>query len=222
MRYLLLFCCAELLFGQGTETKAKVDDYEVHGQAKTAAIGAEYMVHSYSRGEQMFIAKDYLVVEVAIFPPKGATFEVAHTDFFLRINGKKELLETAAPTTVVAEMEHPEFKPPLDGPRVEGGAGLGGVWATAGAPPVNPNPFPGSRPPGQTGPPYPPPEIPRDNPSGVKKEPVNPSEVLLQTALVEGPHHAAISGFVYFPFRGKTSIIKSLELIYQDVVLKLR
>jgi hypothetical protein len=216
---LLLFCCAGLLFGQGTETNAKAEDYEVHGQAKTGEIGAEFMLHSYSRGEQMFLAKDYLVVEVAIFPPKGATFAVAHTDFFLRINGKKELLEAVAPTTVVADMQHPEFKPVRDGLGVDAGGSVGNVGARVGGPPVNPNPFPGSR---QPGPPYPPPEIPRDNPSGVTKEPVNPSEVLLQTALVEDLHHAATSGFLYFPFRGKTSSIKSLELIYQDAVLKLR
>jgi len=218
MRYLLLFFVAGLLFGQGTDTKPKVDDYEVHGQAKSVAIGAEFMVHSYSRGEQMFLAKDFLVVEVALFPPKGATYEVTHAEFSLRINGKKELLDAVSPAVVVADMQHPEFKAPRDGVGLEAGGGIGGVGASVGGPPMNTNPFPGSRQPT----PPPPVEIPRDNPSGVKKEPVNPDEVLLQTALVEGPHHAPTSGFLYFPFRAKTSSIKSLELIYQDAVLKLR
>jgi hypothetical protein len=65
-------------------------------------------------------------------------------------------------------------------------------------------------------------EIPRDNPSGIEKEKVNPDELLLQTALIEGLHHTPTSGFLYFPFRGKMSSIKTLELLYRDVVLKLR
>ena len=220
MRYLLLLCGAGLLFGQGTETKAKADDYEIHGQSKTGAIGAEFMVHSYSRGEQMFIAKDFLVVDVAIFAPKGVPFEVAHTDFYLRINGKKDLIGTVDPRIVVSDMAHPEYKMPRDGPGVEGDGRVGPVGGSVGGPPVNPNPFPGSRPPG--GPTYPPVNIPRDNPGGVTKEPIDPAEVLLQTALVEGPHRGYTSGFVYFPFRSKLSSIKTLELIYQDAVLKLK
>jgi hypothetical protein len=46
--------------------------------------------------------------------------------------------------------------------------------------------------------------------------------LLTETALVEGPHHSAISGFLYFPFGGKVKSIKTLELLYQDAVLKLR
>jgi hypothetical protein len=218
MRYLLLFCCAGLVFGQGTEPKPKAEDYEVHAQAKKLALGAEFDVHSYSRGEQMFIAKDYLVVEVAIFPPTGETFEIRRLDFSLRINGK-ELLGASEPASVVTDMQHPERKPPT-GPITEVGAGVGNIGVTMGGPPVNRNPFPGSQPPGSQRPP--PVEIPRDNPSGVKKEPVNADELLLQTALVEGPHHSAVSGFLYFPFRGKMSSIKTLELLYQDAVLKLR
>lgn len=48
MRYLLLFCCASLVFGQGTEPKPKAEDYEVHAQAQKLAIGVEFNVHSYS------------------------------------------------------------------------------------------------------------------------------------------------------------------------------
>jgi hypothetical protein len=217
MRYLLLLCCVFLLLG-GTETKPKVEDYEVHAQAKNVAIGAEYTVHSFSRGEQMFIANDYLVVEVALFPPKETTFEVLRGDFSLRINGKKELLEAAEPEMVVADMEHPEWKPQRDGLHAQGAAGLGNVGVVINPPQANPNPFPGSR---TSGPP-PPVEIPKDNPSGVTKQQVDPSQLLRATALEEGQHRAPISGFLYFPYRGNLKSIKTLELLYQDAVLKLR
>jgi hypothetical protein len=220
MRFLLLLCAAGLVFAQGTETKRKADEYEVHAQSKVGEIGGEYMVHSYSRGEQMFIAKDYLVVEVAIFPPKGTEYEVAHTDFVLRINGKQEVLHAVDPTMVAHDMEHPDYKTQREGPRVQATAGTNEGGVSVGGPPVNPNPFPGSQQPGT--PRYPPVEIPRDNPSGVKKVPVNPTEVLMDTALVEGPHRGPTSGFLYFPYRRKMSAIKSLELIYADAVLKLK
>src|ERR1035437_9956469 len=106
MRYCLLFCCAALAFGQGTDTKKKAEDYEVHAQAKSAAIGAEYMVHSFSRGEQSFIAQDYLVVEVALFPPKDTNITARNG---LRINGKKQGLLPQAPQMVSAAMQHPEW-----------------------------------------------------------------------------------------------------------------
>jgi hypothetical protein len=123
MRYLLLLCSIVLLFG-GTETKPKVEDYEVHARTKNIAIGAEYTVHSFSRGEQMFIANDYLVVEVALFPPKETAFEVLRGDFSLRIN-KREPLDAAEPKLVVAQMEHPEWQPERPGLHAEGAAGLG-------------------------------------------------------------------------------------------------
>ena len=143
MRYLLLLFCIFLLFG-GTETKPKVEDYEVHARAKNVAIGAEYTVHSFSRGEQMFIANDYLVVEVALFTPKGTAFDVQRGDFSLRIN-KKEPLDAAEPRYVVADMEHPEWKPQRDGLHSEGTVGLGNIGVAINPPQANPNPFPGSR-----------------------------------------------------------------------------
>jgi hypothetical protein len=219
MRYLLLVCFAGAALGQGTETKPKADDYEVHAQAPNAAIGAEFTVHSFSRGEQSFLAEDYLVVEVALFPPKGETIEVGNAQFALRINGRKQLLQPQPPTMVVASLEHPEWEQP--GAHTEVGASAGNIGGVMGVPPRNTNPFPGSPPPAGTRPP--PVEIPKDNPSGLPKEPpVKVGELLLATALVEGPHHAATSGFLYFPFRGKIGSIKTLELIYQDAVLKLR
>jgi hypothetical protein len=220
MRYLILICFAGSMFGQGTETKRKPDDYEAHGQAGSAAIGAEFTVHSFSRGEQSYIAQDYLVVEVALFPAKGETLAVENGSFQLRLNGKKQLLQPQPATMVAADLQHPEWQQP-GGVRPEIGGSLGNVGVIMGGPPRNNSPFPGSNPPGSQAPqPVP---IPKDNPSGLQKEPpVKAEELVVQTALVEGPHHAAFSGFLYFPFKGKISSIKSLELLYEDAVLKLR
>jgi hypothetical protein len=219
MRYLVAICCAGLLFGQGTEPKQKAEDYEVHAQGQNAALGAEFMVHSFSRGEQTFIAQDYLVVEVAVFPPKGETFVIENANFSLRINGKKQLVQPHPPTMVAASLQHPEWEQP-GGVRPEVGGSVGNVGVMTGGPPRNNNPFPGSQPPGSQLPPRV--EVPEYNPTGIHKEPVKADVLVIETALVEGPHHSAISGFLYFPFRGKIGSIKSLELLYRDAVLKLR
>ena len=217
MRYFLLVCSATLVFGQGTEPKPKPEDYEAHAQAPSAAIGAEFMVHSFSRGRQSFIAKDYLVVEVAIYPPKGETIELRNSQFTLRLNGRKAALFPQAPAMVVASLEHPEWEQP--GPNVEVGAGTGSTGVILGAPPRNPNPFPNSRPPGST----PPVPVRRDPAEGIPREtPERADAILLETALPEGEHHAAISGFLFFPYRAKMNSIKALELLYEDAVLKLR
>jgi len=218
MRYLLLICCCSSLVFGGTDTKPKVEDYEVHGRAGNLGVGAEFTVHSFGRGEQMFIAQDYLVVEVALFPPKATNFEVHDGDFALRINGGKELLAASDVNLVIEDMQHPEFKPQTL-PHAEVGGGVNGVGVTLGGPPMN-RPFPGSTIPA----PQPPPrvDIPKDDPSGVKTGPVDPYQLLKETALEEGQHHAPASGFLYFHFRGNVKSIKTLELVYQDTALKLR
>src|ERR1043166_8807241 len=66
MRYLLLLCCADLAWTQGTDPKPKAEDYETNGRAQSIAIGAEYMVHSFTGEGKTFFAPDFLVVEVAL------------------------------------------------------------------------------------------------------------------------------------------------------------
>ena len=59
------------IYSEGTQTKTSAGEYPVHATSGSLAIGAEYMVHSFGSGEQMYLAENYLVVEVALFPPKG-------------------------------------------------------------------------------------------------------------------------------------------------------
>ena len=76
IRFALLICFAAMAFAQGTEPKPKAEDYDVHGQSKNVSLGAEFMVHSFSGQGQTFIAGDYLVVEVALYPPKGEPIQL--------------------------------------------------------------------------------------------------------------------------------------------------
>src|ERR1051325_6689403 len=71
VRWPLLFCCVSTAFGQlGTQPKPKAEDYEVHAKAGDVAIGAEFMVHSFSGDGVTYIAKDFLVVQIALYLPK--------------------------------------------------------------------------------------------------------------------------------------------------------
>lgn len=213
MRWIFLLCCAAAALAQGgTDPKAKPEDYEVHGRSKDVSIGAEFMVHSFSGQGQTYIARDFLVVEVALYPPKGQTLDLKDGSFALRINGKKQTLAPAAPQLVAATLQHPEWR---SGPRLEGLGGLGNGGVILGRP--LPPQVPG-------GPPNPAPlPSPADNPSGIDSEPrVTAVELVIQTALPEGPHRRTVSGFLYFPYKGKISSIKSLELLYEDAALQLR
>ncbi|HLK67570.1 MAG TPA: hypothetical protein VKU19_29235 [Bryobacteraceae bacterium] len=215
MRFLLFLVCASLALAQGgTEPKPKAEDYDVHGQYRDIEIGAEFMIHSVSGQGQTYLTKDFLVVEVALYPPKEKGLTINNGEFALRINGKKQLLGAAAPSMVVADLERPEWQ---SGPRLEAGGGLGNTGVILGRP--TPTQIPQGQPPPQS-------RVPRtpapDN-GGIEPERrVTPEELVVQAALQEGQHRGAFSGFLYFPFTGKTTSIKTLELLYEDAVLKLR
>src|SRR3954452_12909193 len=89
MRWIVVCLSTALAFAQGTTPKPAPTDYDVHGQAGPLDIGAEYMVHSYSSGEQMYLAERYLVVEVALYPVmKNGPVTVDLSRFSLRLNHK--------------------------------------------------------------------------------------------------------------------------------------
>jgi hypothetical protein len=212
---LLAICVCAPALAQGTDPKPKAEDYPIHGNAEGTEIGAEYMVHSFSRGEESYIARDYLSVEVALYPAKGQTLHLSESQFTLRVNGKKQAIQASAPTMVAASLTHPEWGQPshvqLSG-GVPGGPQIG--IGQPRPPQIPQTPIPGT--------PNPPVDIPRDNGGVIPRERVKPEQLVVETALPEGEHKRAASGFVYFPYSGKTTGIKSLELIYEGAVLKLR
>ena len=218
LRWLLLLSFADLAFAQGTTPKPNAEAYDVHAQAGKLALGAEFMVHSFGAGEQTFIAEDYLVVEVALFAPKGESVDVEPGKFALRFNGKKTVLFAQSPSMVAASLNHPEWRY-QQGRGATADLGVGGVNVGLGHPGET-SPFPGAP---QSRLPAPPRAPDAGTPGGLDpKEPVKPEEVLVQTALPVGVHKGPVSGFLFFAWRGKTSSIKTLELLWNDIVLKLR
>ena len=190
----------------GTTPKPSAQEYPARAKLEKLSIGAEYMVHSFSSGRQMFIAKDYLVVEAALFPANGQSLLVSAGHFTLRVNGRKQALSPQAPEIVANELKYPD-------------PNNGGLHPMAQLGPIvlgQPRPaerFPGD--PDARGGPAP--RTPDDSPNGLDKEPpVTAEELVVQAALPEGEHKGPTSGFLYFPYRGKISHIHSLELVFTD------
>jgi hypothetical protein len=215
MRCLLLLCAVSLACAQGTTPKSTLEDYPEHATVGNVGVGAEFMVHSFSRGEQMFIAPDYLVVEVALFPPKGQVVRAEPGKFSLRINGKKTVIFPQAPAAVAASLNHSEWE---QRPGADAAIGIGGIGVGTGQPRQT-SPFPGAP---QTRLPQPPRAPDADNPAGNERETVRPEALLVETALPEGDRRGPVSGFLYFAFKGKIGAIKSLELLFESAILKLR
>jgi hypothetical protein len=212
-RLLACICFAGLAWAQGTDPKPKVEEYEIHAAVKDASIGAEYMVHSFSGQGATFIAPDHLVVEVAIFPLRRSPTLCSSQNFVLRVDGKT--LRPVSAEMVAISLQRRDWRPARG---VQATAGTGDDTVILGAPTTPVPPFGGQR---RT--PMPPRAPAPEDRSGLPPaEKVRADELVVSAALPEGEFRAPVSGFVYFPFEGKASRIKSVELIYGDTKLKLK
>src|SRR5437660_9533749 len=140
MRWIVVLCLSTTLgFAQGTTPKPAPTDYDVHGQSGALDIGAEYMVHSFSSGEEMFLAERYLVVEVALYPVmKNDPVQVDLRQFSLRINNKTMIPAQPAANAAASLRQSPYmYRQPG---RMSGSAGGGPIDVGVG----QPRPVPGS------------------------------------------------------------------------------
>src|SRR2546429_9948229 len=85
------------LAAEGAGPKPKAADYPAHAAVGGLEIGAEYMVHSFSGRGQTFIAKDYLVVEVALYTRGADRLELSPGQFTLRLNRTEQVPVPQAP-----------------------------------------------------------------------------------------------------------------------------
>jgi hypothetical protein len=204
---------------QGTTTKPKAAEYPVHARLHDMEIGVEYMVRSFG-ADQIMLADDFLVTEVAIYPAYRAGVELDARKFTMRINGKKEVLFAQSPGAVAASLKYPDWQRK---PQLSVGAGMGDRGIILGRP-QQVERFPGDR---RAEPRLPaPPRVPTsDTPAAA--EPVDLSEMIHKVALPEGVARFPVSGYLFFPYRGKLKSLKRVELLVETglsepVVLRLR
>ena len=192
------------------EPKPAASDYPVHGAAGNVALGAEYLVRSFSGRGRTFFAPDHLVVEVAVYPPKGEAVAVSTGQFSLRINGKKEMIPAQGPEFVAAGFKYPDWEQRR---RLEAMGGVGNAGVIVGRPEPRER-FPGDPRPSVNRLPAPP-RAPEDRQGVEPDQPVRAEDVVIECALLEREIRSASAGYLYFPFKGKTKSIRSLELVYR-------
>jgi hypothetical protein len=189
------------------EERDKSSDWPVHAELKTAGIGAEYMVRSVMHPTGNFVVRDFLVVEVAIYPAKGEALLVSQQQFTLRINGKKAAIFPQTPGMVAASAKYEDWER------------RPGMTATAGplifGRPRSSERFPGDPRPGQERLPNPPQAPQPEDRTGVdKQQQARPEDVIVQAALPEGAISKPTRGLLYFAQRGKAESFKKIELVY--------
>jgi hypothetical protein len=145
-RALTYLIAAGLLYAQGSTPKEKAADYQAHAQLDGFEIAAEYLVHSIPVTGGVLDTRDYLVLEVAIYPKSRETPVVSSGDFTLKVNHGRSVLSTQAPGMVAASVKYPDWEVR---PTLEGSVGVGGTDVILGRPQTTGR-FPGD--PGLTSP----------------------------------------------------------------------
>jgi hypothetical protein len=183
-----------------------------------AGVTAEFQVRSISGGGGVFISEDHIVIEVTVTPPEKREIAVSHSQFTVRMNGKKRVLLPASPQFVAASFKYPDWYEPR-GMQAQAGPVI------LGRPEISER-FPGDPTPSRTRLPRAPRAPEPESRSGVEQEEARPEELAVSKALLEGPASLPVTGYLYFPYRGAIKKIKSLELIYKgpagDATIKLR
>ena len=176
----------------GLPARATPADYQTQAKLGHVIIGAEFTGHGIPNAQQPLNSEDYVAVEVGLFGAADARLMIGATDFSLRINGKKDLLPSQPWGLVAKGVKDLEWVSPDAVPgetkskgSVNGGGGQGGSTL-----------------------PPPPPKVPIDVLRGWQSAVKN-------AALTQGDRALPQAGLIYFPYRGKVTSIRSLELIYE-------
>jgi len=193
------------------QERVKPADWPVHSQVKDSAIAAEYMVRTVLAEGRSAVLRDYLVIEVGFFPAKGKSLLLSTGQFSLRVNGKKIPLLAQTPGMVAASVKYEDWEVR---PTVMATGSVGNAGVILGRP-QGAERFPGDRRPTQDRLPPTPRAPGQEDRSGIEREPeVKPEEMVSRAALPEGDTAQPVRGYLFFPFKGKTSSIKKLALVY--------
>jgi len=218
MRVVLTCLLAGTVFAAdtGVPPRPTPKDYAAQGHADAAKIAASIIpANQVSKMFSPDIGKDYIVVEIAIYPENGVPFDVESPDFALRVGqniGRADRPFDVAPwpdrhapvgrspvdVTTEVGVIHESDNDPVYG-RQHGTATYTGVAVSA---------------PGHDN--LPPPPDPRTDPRII-------SDKLQRMALPEGDTKAVIAGYLYFPQYARHKKSDEIELKYakDDVAVNL-
>ncbi|MEP7361844.1 MAG: hypothetical protein ABI972_01195 [Acidobacteriota bacterium] len=214
MRLLAALVVSTLAAADLKSPRTEPNHFPVQATDGSLTIAAEYLVRGLPAEKQVFFVRDFLVVEVALFPAKGTEATVKNTAFALRLNNEKIPLQPATPGMVAAAFKYDDW---TQRPTVEATAGVGDTGVTIGRPQRSER-FPGDPTPQQRRLPNPPRVEDQTDRSGVERAPEEkPEEAAVSLALPEETISGPTRGYLYFPYAGKTKSIKKAALLYRGV-----
>jgi hypothetical protein len=170
---------------QGLPPRAAPSDYPTQAKLGPITLAAEFAGHGIPTPDGPLSTDDYIVVEVAFYGPAEPRLPLSFRDFALRINSRKNPTSSDSFERVGLSAKDPEWGPPEKEEKSKTSIGGGGSNDSSKEPP------------------RPPMELRRAWAQRVKK-----------TALAEGELPLPQAGLLYFPYGGKVTGIRSLELIY--------
>lgn len=174
----------------GMPPRSAATDYAAHVQVGDFTLAAEFAGHNVPRPEDPLTTDDYVVVEAAVYGPNGMKLNLSPEQFSLQINDRKP--SPAVTFVVVASsIKDPEWVPP-DQPKAKSKTSLGGGGEDT-------------------------PTLPPKVPIELRRKMVQYIEV---NSLPQGEHVLPQAGLLFFPYRGKTQSIRSIELIYNGPASK--
>jgi len=175
---------------KGLAPRTAATDYQGQGQAGKFSFGADFSGHSIPTLNGILTADDYVTVEVGVYGPAGEKLKLSVNDFSLKVNGKKTV--PSQPYGVLeGQMKDPDYEATLPKPEKESKSGV-------------------NRQPGE-------PEPVVVIPVSVKRSMM---QRVIKVAMPEGERILPQAGLLFFPYRGKASGIKSVELLYEGAAGK--
>ncbi len=110
--YVLRACCVALFAVSAAsaqyEVPRKASEYPANATWPQFEVGAEYLIHSVPAETGAIYARDYLVIEVAVYPLKGPV-AVLSAHFALHVNDRKTALYPESAGFVGASEKYPNW-----------------------------------------------------------------------------------------------------------------
>jgi len=175
---------------KGMAPREAPTNYQAQGKAGKVTIGAEFMRHAIPTPQGELSTEEYVVVEAGFFGAAGERLKLDDADFSLRINGKKPLVSKAYGIVLASDsVKDPQWEPPEAPKTSSGGISTGGGGgADASAPPV-------------------PPKMPLPLKRLMEQK-------VVKGALPQGDRALPVAGLLFFSYRGKSTGIQKVELVY--------
>jgi hypothetical protein len=94
-----------VLFGQALPPRPAPADYAAHGEDKGVKIAAEVLSPDQVRNMFSTDLSNYVVIEVAVWPPAGKTLDLSSVDFALKLDGNRSPIRPVSPRTIAGVLQ---------------------------------------------------------------------------------------------------------------------